>query len=234
MPARRRKPERRRSRSRSNVDAGGHWRRALRNFPWLRRLYDHLVSVGSKLYYQRRKGQTKRKLVLFDLEKQKETELGDADGYEISADNKKMLVGQGGSYAIIDLPIGASMDLSERLNLSDLKFNLDREAEWKQIYNECWRQMRDFFYAPNMHGVDWEKVRRNYEPLVPFVRHRADLTYIIGEMIGELSAGHTYVGGGDMPRKQRIKMGLLGAVIEKDAGIRIFPDHKDSQRAELG
>ena len=52
-----------------------------------------------------------------------------------------------------------------------------------------------------MHGVDWEKVRKNYEPLIPFVRHRADLTYIIGEMIGELSAGHTYVGGGDLPQK---------------------------------
>ena len=63
---------------------------------------------------------------------------------------------------------------------------------------------------------------RNYEPLVPFVRHRADLTYIIGEMIGELSAGHTYVGGGDLPRKQRIKMGLLGAVIEKDAASGYF------------
>ena len=67
-----------------------------------------------------------------------------------------------------------------------------------------------------MHGVDWEKVRKNYEPLIPFVRHRADLTYVIGEMIGELSTGHTYVGGGDMPEKERIKTGLLGAVIEKD------------------
>ncbi|MDM7995560.1 MAG: PDZ domain-containing protein [Acidobacteriota bacterium] len=182
--------------------------------------YDHLVSVGSRLYYERRRG-AESKLVMFDLEKLKETELGDADGYEISADNKKMLVGQGGSYAIVDLPTG-KFDLSERLNLSDLKFNLDREAEWKQIYSESWRQMRDFFYAPNMHGVDWAKVRSSYESLIPFVRHRADLTYIIGEMIGELSAGHTYVGGGDMPRTQRIKMGLLGAVLEKDAASGFF------------
>jgi tricorn protease len=168
----------------------------------------------------RRKGE-ESKLVIFDLEKQKETELGDANGYEISADNKKMIVGQGGSFAIVDLPTG-KLDLSERLNLSDLKFNLDREAEWQQIYNECWRQMRDFFYAPNMNGVDWARVRKNYEPLLPFVRHRADLTYIIGEMISELSAGHTYVGGGDMPRKQRIQLGLLGAVIEKDAASGYF------------
>jgi tricorn protease len=177
--------------------------------------YRKLVSVGSKLYYVRRNAEGS-KLVLFDLEKQKETELGDAEGYEISADNKKMLVGRGNVYAIVDLPAG-KLDMSETLNLSDLKFDLDREAEWKQIYNECWRQMRDFFFAPNMNGVDWAKVRKNYEPLIPFVRHRADLTYIIGEMISELSAGHTYVGGGDMPRKQRIQQGLLGAVIERDA-----------------
>jgi tricorn protease len=79
-----------------------------------------------------------------------------------------------------------------------------------------------FLYAPNMNGVDWEKVRRNYEPLLPFVRHRADLTYLIGEMIGELNSGHTYVGGGDLPKKERIKTGLLGAVIDKDAGSGYF------------
>jgi tricorn protease len=179
--------------------------------------YQHLVSVGNKLYYMQRKGQGARKLVLYDLEKLKETELSDADGFEISADSKKMLISQGGSYSIVDVP-AAKPDLSERLNLSDLKVNLDREAEWKQIYNESWREMRDFFYAPNLHGVDWEKVRRNYEPLLPFVKHRADLTYIIGEMIGELSAGHTYVGGGDLPKKDRVKLGLLGAVIDRDAG----------------
>ncbi len=190
-------------------------------FPVAGAVYQHLVSVGDKLYYGRRKGDEKSKLVVFDLDKRKETELGDCDGYEISADGKKMLVSQGGSYAILDLP-SSKLDISERLDLSDLKFNLDRTAEWKQIYNESWRQMRDFFYAPNMHGVDWDQVRRNYEPLLPFVRHRADLTYIIGEMVGELSAGHTYVGGGDMPRKERIKTGLLGAVIEKDPASGYF------------
>jgi tricorn protease len=184
--------------------------------------YRHLASVGTKLYYtQRKAGQGTGKLVLYDLEKLKETELADADGYEISADSKKMLISQGGAYAIVDLP-SSKPDLSERLNLSDMKFKLDREAEWKQIYNECWRQMRDFFYAPNLHGVDWEKVRKNYEPLIPFVRHRADLTYIIGEMIGELNAGHTYVGGGDLPKKDRVKLGLLGAVIERDTASGYF------------
>lgn len=190
-------------------------------FPIEAASYGHMTSVGDKLYYGRRKGGEKTKLMMFDLDKLKETELGEVDGYEISADGRKMLVSQGGGYAIIDLP-SARLDISERLNLGDLKVLLDRTEEWKQIYHESWRQMRDFFYAPNLHGVNWERVRRNYEPLLAFVRHRADLTYIIGEMIGELNAGHTYVGGGDMPRKERIKTGLLGAVISKDAASGYF------------
>jgi tricorn protease len=202
------------------VDADGLQTR-IAELPVAGASYRHLVSVGDKLYYQVRKGRGKSNLAVFDLEKQAETDLGEVDGYEISADFKKMLIGQGNSYSIVDLPSTAP-NLSERLNLSDMKFDVDRDAEWRQIYNECWRQMRDFFFAPNMSGVDWEKVRGNYEPLIPFVRHRADLTYIIGEMIGELSTGHTYVGGGDMPEKERIKTGLLGAVIEKDAASGYF------------
>lgn len=190
-------------------------------FPVSAAEYRQIVSVGNKLYYGKRKGDEKGKLCMFDLEKQKETELADINGFEISADRKKILVSQNGSYSIADLPT-TKPDFSERLNLSDMKINVDHAAEWAQIYNACWRQMRDFFYDPNMHGVNWEKVRQNYAPLVPFVRHRADLTYIIGEMIGELSAGHTYVGGGEMPRKERVQTGLLGAVIEKDAASGYF------------
>jgi len=70
--------------------------------------------------------------------------------------------------------------------------------------------MRDFFFAPNMHGVDWAGIKRSNEVMVPLSINRADLTYIIGEMIGELNSGHTYVGGGDMPKAERIETGLLG------------------------
>ena len=94
---------------------------------------------------------------------------------------------------------------------------LDLRQEWDQIFEECWRQMKQFFYAPNMHGVDWEALRLRYKPLAAAVRHRADLTYVIGEMIGELSAGHTYVGGGEMPAAKKVKVGMLGAKLERDA-----------------
>ncbi|MBL9129025.1 MAG: PD40 domain-containing protein [Verrucomicrobiales bacterium] len=174
--------------------------------------YGDLQSVGDKLYYLK-----KGKLHLFELEKDKETEIGDVAGYRISADGKKMLVRVGADLAIVDLPTGKLDVGDKKLGLGDLKVALDRGAEWSQIYAECWRQMRDFFYAPNLHGVDWPAIRRRYEPLLPHVRHRADLTYVIGEMIGELNAGHAYVGGGDYPKPERIPLGLLGARLSRDA-----------------
>ena len=60
-------------------------------------------------------------------------------------------------------------------------------AEWEQIFRESWRQMRDFFYVPNLHGVDWKAIKERYAALLPYVNHRADLTYVIGEMISELT-----------------------------------------------
>ena len=174
--------------------------------------YGSLTSVGDTLFYLK-----KGKLHLFDLEKEKETELGEAAGFRVSADRKKMLVKVGSDLAILDLP-SAKLDLADRkLSLTDLKVRLDRRAEWNQIYNECWRQMRDFLFDPKLHGVDWEGMRRRYEPLLAHVQHRADLTFIIGEMIGELNIGHAYVGGGDLPKPERISLGLLGAVIRPDA-----------------
>lgn len=174
--------------------------------------YGSLSSVGDKLFYLK-----KGKLHLFDLEKDKETELGEVAGFRVSADRKKMLVKVGSDLAILDLP-SAKLDLADRkLSLSDLKVRLDRRAEWNQIYNECWRQMRDFLFDPKLHGVDWAGMRRRYEPLLAHVQHRADLTFIIGEMIGELNIGHAYVGGGDLPKPERISLGLLGAVIQPDA-----------------
>ncbi|MEY3534826.1 MAG: hypothetical protein RLZZ582_402, partial [Verrucomicrobiota bacterium] len=174
--------------------------------------YGSLTSVGDTLFYLK-----KGKLHLFDLEKEKETELGEVAGFRVSADRKKMLVKVGSELAILDLP-SAKLDLADRkLSLSDLKVRLDRRAEWNQIYNECWRQMRDFLFDPKLHGVDWAGMRRRYEPLLAHVQHRADLTFIIGEMIGELNIGHAYVGGGDLPKPERIPLGLLGAVIQPDA-----------------
>jgi tricorn protease len=178
--------------------------------------YRNLASVGGTIYYLRQGSKdAKPAFQMYDLAARKETALGSINGFEISADGKKMLVSQDGKYGIIDLP-KAAVTVSEPLKLTGMEMRLDHHQEWKQIFEECWRQMRDFFYDPTMHGVDWKAMREKYEPLVPHVAHRADLTYVIGEMIAELNVGHAYVGGGDMPHPPRIPLGLLGAKLRRD------------------
>ena len=178
--------------------------------------YGQIASVGDSIYYQKRGDRDRQSsLKLYDLAEKKETDLGTIDGYEISADNKKMLVAKDDAFAIIDLP-KSPIKIEEKLDLSQMEVTLNLRAEWDQIFEECWRQMKYFFYAPNMHGVDWEAMRLRYRPLAQSVNHRADLTYIIGELIGELSSGHTYVGGGEMPTPPKVKVGMLGAQFERD------------------
>jgi tricorn protease len=130
-----------------------------------------------------------------------------------------MLVSKDDKFSIIDLPKGP-ISPGDALNLSGLTVQLDRQKEWRQIYHEAWRQMRDYFYDPSMHGVDWKGVRDKYEPLVAHVNHRADLSYVIGEMISELNASHAYVGGGDLPKVPRVQTGLLGAELAQDEKTR--------------
>ncbi len=177
--------------------------------------YRNLQSVGSAVWYIRSSSKDPRStFATYDLATRAETNLGSVSSFDITADGKKTLVSVDGKFTVIDLP-KASVTPSSFLDLSGMEVQLDRKAEWKQIYHECWRQMRDFFYDPNLHGVDWIALRNRYETLLPHVRHRADLSYVIGELIGELNAGHAYVGGGDLPAVRKIPLGQLGAKLEK-------------------
>ncbi len=179
--------------------------------------YYNLISVGDKLYYNEyssKNGDGNAKF--FDLDTKKETVLGQDMIFTISDKNNKMLVKKNKSYAIIDLPT-SSVSIEKTLDLSNMQVWVDMHAEWQQIYDECWRQMRDFFYAHNMHGIDWDTIHDRYEVLIPHVNHRDDLTYVIGEMIGELRAGHAYINNGDKPEADKIKTGLLGVQLTRHA-----------------
>lgn len=177
--------------------------------------YWNVTGVNDNIYYVKKsRDDEKASLMIYNLKDRKETKLGSYGSYEISADLKKMLI-HDSKYAIIDLP-KSSIEPKEFVDLSNMKVWVNQQEEWKQIYDECWRQMRDFFYDPNMHGVNWKAMHDKYAVLVPFVNHRADLTYIIGELIGELSVGHAYVGSGEKPQATKIKMGLLGADLSRD------------------
>ena len=184
--------------------------------------YGQISAVGDSVYYLKAKDMERQpSLMLYDLAELKEKDLGKVGGYEISADGKKMLVAKDGAYGIVDLPKGP-VSVETKLDLKNMETALDLRQEWTQIYEESWRQMKQFFYAPNMHGVDWDGLRLRYKPLAEAVNHRIDLTYVIGELIGELSAGHTYVGGGEFPTPGKTKVGMLGAKFERDAASGFY------------
>jgi tricorn protease len=194
--------------------------------------YESLSAVGDRVYYLRGgddedeifegMGPRPKTLLSYSLKDRKETELGKVASYEISADRKKMLVKAGKDYAIIDLPTAKFETKENKLALDELTLRVDRHAEWAQIYNECWRQMRDFFFSPTMNGADWPAMRAKYAELVPYAQTRYDLTYLLGELVGEIHNSHTYVGGGDAPKAPRVPMGLLGAKLTRDPQSRAY------------
>lgn len=178
--------------------------------------YWNLESSGDCIFYcMRNSSNNKATLKMYDLKDKKETELGEYSSYLISANQKKMAVNSKDKYSIIDLPKG-KINATEFVDLSNMKVWANVKDEWSQIFDESWRQMRDFFYDPNMHGVDWKAIHTKYEPLIPFINNRNDLNYVIGEMIGELNIGHAYVNAGDKPSPEKIKTGLLGAELSRD------------------
>jgi tricorn protease len=199
--------------------------------------YRNIRMIEDRIFYLRRTagddvgeddeeddgGQDKKShLCAYSVEDRKETVLGDVNDYQITFDGKKMLVKIKKDYAIIDLPKDKIETKDHEMKIEGLDMQLDRHAEWKQIYFECWRHMRDFFFSPTMNGVDWKAMRDKYAALVPFVNHRNDLTYLLGELIGELNSGHTYVGGGERPDTPRIKLGLLGAELSRDPATHAY------------
>lgn len=185
--------------------------------------YSAIDMAGDKVYYVKQTdGRPGSTLMLYSLKDLKETELGTVTSYAITSDRKKMLIRSGADSGIIDLPT-AKFELKDKISFANLEMKLDPVAEWNQIYHESWRQMRDYFYAKNMHGVDWPAMRERYATLLPHVRHRNDLSYIIGELIAELNAGHAYVGGGERANEApRVQTGLLGAEFSRDPQSRAF------------
>ncbi len=130
-------------------------------------------------------------------------------GFDVSANGEHLLIQYGdGSLAVAE--VDEELE-PEALDPSGLQMQIDPRAEWAQIFDEGWRMQRDFFYAANLHGLDWDAVYAQYRPLVEHVGRREDLNALLVEMIAELHAGHNRVGGGDVHRESGPGVGLLGA-----------------------
>lgn len=145
------------------------------------------------------------------------TVLDGVSGYEYAAKADKLVVAKDGALWVIDArPAPASLP-EKAVALDGMVAELDPREEWRQVYLEAWRNMRDFHWDPAMGGLDWKAVRDQYLTLLPRISTRAELNDLIGEMIGELGTSHTYVGGGDHPMPVGwVSTGMLGAELVRE------------------
>jgi tricorn protease len=166
-------------------------------------------------------------LHVYDVTKREDKVLLEGiDGYDLDKEGKKLIYKAGPVYGVIETAPGKKVG-EGKLELSSLQVQVDPREEWKQIFHEARRIERDFYWDPNMTGHNWKQIGDRYEALLPWVAHRSDLNYLIGEMIAELSTSHTYVGGGDQPDFKHVGVGLLGADLEPDGNFyriaKIYP-----------
>jgi len=154
-------------------------------------------------------------LHVYDLKERKDAKvLEDLSSYALSADGKKVLYKVEKDYIITDATPekGRSEEAKKKLDLSHMRARVEPTQEWVEMFNSAWRLERDFFYSAKMNGVDWQAVRASYAKLLPLAGSRADLNFLLGEVLGELGNSHTYVSGGDeMPEDKRVATAYLGA-----------------------
>ena len=185
--------------------------------------YSDLQAIPGKVLFftNPRAGSPEKtgKIGWYDLgEREEKTLVGEADGFTVSEDGKKMLVWKGGGTEFFISDVKPDTKLEKKLATSDLEMLVDPPAEWRQIFDDAWRFERDFFYDPHMHGLDWEGMRKRYGALLKDAVTRWDVNYVLGELIGELNCSHTYRGGGDLQDAPKRGVGMLGVDFSLENG----------------
>ncbi len=156
-------------------------------------------------------------IVSFELsDREEKTIVDNALGFVTSADGKKLLVRNAQDWFIIDPKPAQKLD--KKLATATMSMTVDPSAEWHQMFNDAWRVERDYFYDPGMHGVDWNTMRSRYGKLIDDAVSRWDVSFVLGELIGELNSSHTYVQGGQYETGPRRNIGLLGADFALEGG----------------
>jgi tricorn protease len=192
------------------------------NYGGLATVKGHLLYTVSGAPFYGRESYAPPILKQYSLRERREATVAErVAGYATSADGTKTLVRVGSEFRFYELPVrpGAQPKL-----VSTREMMQDRvpAEEWTQIFDEVWRRFRDFFYVKNMHGYDWKALREQYRPQLKDVGHRADLNYILGEMVSELNVSHAYIAGGDYQIPPRPRVALLGARFVLDPAANRF------------
>jgi len=181
---------------------------------------ENLVYQRNGPYYDGREPPLKPAVMAYSInDRQAKSVVDDVGRWSLTADGKHVLA-QLPSKEIKYIEIGtgddSKADEARTVSLAGLMTTRIPAEEWREIFAEAWRRYRDFFYVSNMHGYDWQQLRRKYEPLLDDVGHRADLNYVIAEMIAELVVQHAYIEGGDLGLPKRPFVALPGARFELD------------------
>src|SRR5262249_17818767 len=141
----------------------------------------------------------------------------DVKGYELSADGQKLLIQKEADLYIVDAEAAAAKLEKKEVELDHWTLSVQPREEWKQMFVEAWRLERDYFYDRGMHGVDWQAMRKKYEPLVERVNSRDELADLTAQMVSELSALHIFVKGGEMRKgPDEVQPASLGAELARD------------------
>lgn len=183
----------------------------------------NLIATPKHLFFTAKStgATTKPRLMRLEIGHQKtEAKLfaEDLKAYDFSLGGKSVALRKGDAFYVVPTAGDCPAKLDKSVSLSAWNFSIDPREEWQQIYRESWRMLRDFFYDPKMHGVDWVAILKKYEPLVDRVADRADLNAILHEMAGELSALHLFVRFGDLRGgPDNIEPSSLGARLSRDA-----------------
>jgi tricorn protease len=175
--------------------------------------YGQIYAADGKLIYMRfpntGAGPGPASIYVYDLEKREEkTLLANAFGFALTKDGKSIMVREARGFGIVRP--APDQRIEKVLPTQDMEMVLNPREEWKEIFNDTWRRYRDFFYDPSMHQVNWNDIRKQYGALIDDAITRWDVNNIQQEMISELSAGHTYAGGGDLEQPKNRVHGLLG------------------------
>jgi tricorn protease len=163
----------------------------------------------------------KSNLMRFDMSEKASAQVTtDVVSVILSSDAKTMMyVASSGKWQTAE--VGAKIE-GKPLNVSELKMRIDPMKEWAQIFEDAWRMQVDYFYAENLHGIDWKAIYKQYHPLLAHVGTRADLNKLIVDMIAELQVGHNRAFGGDIYTQDTVNIGLLGADVRyENAAFRL-------------
>ena len=204
--------------------------------------YEALSAGAERLYFLSHDvgDEGKAKLLAFPItnkDPKPKTLFEDVRSYELSADGKKLMIRKEDALAVFDASADKVEPADAAVNLKAWRFPIQPREEFRQMFREAWRLERDYFYDRRMNGVDWPGMLAKYQPLVDRVSDRAELSDLLSQMVGELSALHIFVRGGDLRKgKDSIAPASLGAQLardEKAGGLRVAhiyrsdPDYPD-------